>query len=326
MRIEDSRFLVSLNFESRILNRFTIMPNACIVKPGTLKELWLLLPSLGGSRKYLAGGTDLVTGANACASAVSKACAPLDESETWVDISDIKELKGIKETKTSVIIGAGVKIAELGSSRLVSQWLPVLHAAIPHFASPSLRNMATIGGNAATASPCADGACALCAERALVWLELRGEKRKIALPDLFKGPKKTALRKDELITAFEVPKWKHAGAYLKLGPRAYFGISKASVAVALELDGGKVRFVSIALASVAPVPLIAFKTANYLTGRILNQENARTAAALVKTEVSPITDARSEAAYRREMSGVLLERALNSIAVNSQMSQDTGHK
>ena len=274
------------------------------LKPGTLKELWRLLPSLGGSRKYLAGGTDLVTGAN----------AGLDAARVWVDISDIKELKGIKETKNSLIIGAGVKIAELESSRLVSRWLPVLHAAIPHFASPSLRNMATIGGNAATASPCADGACALCAERAWVWLELKGKKRKIALPDLFRGPKKTVLRKDELITAFEVPKWHHAGAYLKLGPRAYFGISKASVALALELDGGKVRSISIALASVAPVPLIAFKTANYLTGRILNEENARTAAALVKTEVSPITDARSEAAYRREMSGVLLERALNDIA------------
>ena len=281
-----------------------------ILKPRTLKELWRLPPSPGGSRKYLAGGTDLVNGAN----------AGLDAFKVWVDISDIKELQGIKETKTSLIIGAGVKISELGNSRLISQWLPVLHAAIPHFASPSLRNMATIGGNAATASPCADGACALCAERAVVWLELRGKKRKIALSSLFKGPKKTSLRKDELITAFEVPKWHHSGAYLKLGPRAYFGISKVSVALALELDEGKVKAVSIALASVAPVPLMAFKTANYLTGRILNKENARTAAALVKTEVFPITDARSEAAYRREMSGVLLERALNLIANNEDAS------
>ena len=284
-------------------------------------------PSLGGSRKYLAGGTDLVNGANACAGAVPKAYGPqtanacADASQVWVDISDIKELKGIKETRTSIIIGAGVKIAELGASRLIRRWLPVLHSAIPHFASPSLRNMATIGGNAATASPCADGVCALCSERALVWLELRGKKRKIALSDLFLGPKKTLLRKDELITAFEAPKWHHVGAYLKLGPRAYFGISKVAVALALELDGEKVRAVSISLASVAPVPLMAFKTANYLTGRILNKENARTAAALVKTEVSPITDARSEADYRREMSGVLLERALNEIAVNNSGSR-----
>jgi carbon-monoxide dehydrogenase medium subunit len=280
------------------------MPNACVVKPRTLKELWRLLPSLGPSRKYIAGGTDLVTSAN----------AGLDRGDIWVDISDLRELKGVRETKNSVIIGAGVKIAELGVSPLVGRRLPALAAAIPHFAGPSLRNMATIGGNAANASPCADAVCALCAEKAEVWLELKGKRRKLPLPSLFRGPKKTALKKDELIIAFETPKRAHSGAYLKLGPRAYFGISKAAVAAALELDGKIVKSASIALASVAPVPLMAAKTAGYLVGRILNKENIRTAAALVKTEVSPITDVRSEAAYRREMSGVLLERALNSIA------------
>ncbi|MFA6434499.1 MAG: xanthine dehydrogenase family protein subunit M [Elusimicrobiales bacterium] len=275
-----------------------------ILKPLTLKELWRLPPSSGGPVKYLAGGTDLMTGLN----------AGVDTAPVWVDISGLRELQGIKETKNSVIIGAGVKISELGASPLVRRWLPVLHSAVPHFASPSLRNMATIGGNAATASPCADGVCALCAEGASVWLELKGKKRRLALPDLFRGPKRTSLRKGELITAFEVPRRDHAGAYLKLGPRAYFGISKVSVAAALELDGDKIRSASIALASVAPVPLMAFKTANYLAGRILNEENARTAAALVKTEVSPITDGRSDAAYRREMSGVLLESALKLIA------------
>ena len=279
------------------------MPLA-VVKPQTLKELWRLLPALAPARKYLAGGTDLVNGAN----------AGIDKSVVWVDISGLKELRGIKETKTSLLIGAGVKIAELEASPLVRRWLPVLTAAIPHFASPSLRNMATIGGNAANASPCADAVCALCSEKARVRLELRGEKRELALSALFKGPKKTALRRDELITAFEVPKWRHSGAYLKLGPRSYFGISKVAVAAALEMDGGKVISARIALASVAPVPLLALKTANYLAGRILNEENARTAAALVKTEVSPITDARSEAAYRLDMCGVLLERALKIIA------------
>jgi len=280
-----------------------------VVKPQTLKELWRLLPALAPARKYLAGGTDLVNGAN----------TGVDKSSTWVDISGLKELRGIKETKTSLIIGACVKISELEASPLVKRWLPVLSASIPHFASPSLRNMATIGGNAANASPCADAVCALCSEKARVWLELKGDKRELALSALFKGPKKTALRKDELITAFEVPKRPHSGAYLKLGPRAYFGISKAAVAAALEMDGGKVKSACIALASVAPVPLLAARTANYLAGRILNEENARTAAALVKTEVSPITDVRSEAAYRLEMCGVLLERALKAIASAQQV-------
>lgn len=271
-----------------------------IVRPRTLKELWKLLPTLPAARKYLAGGTDLVTAAN----------AGFDACGVWVDISGLKELQSVKETKTSVIIGAGVTIAGLETSPVIRRWLPVLTAAIPHFASPSLRNMATVGGNAANASPCADAVCALCAERAEVILELKGKKRRLPLPALFKGPKLTGVKKDELITAFEVPKWTHTGDYLKLGPRAYFGISKAAVALAVELEGDKIKSASVALASVAPVPLMAIKTAGCLTGRILGPETARAAAVLVKTEVSPITDVRSDADYRREMCGVLLERAL----------------
>jgi len=274
------------------------MPST-ILQPRSLKELWRALPSVGASRKYLAGGTDLVARSGA------------GGRELWVDISGVRELLGIKETTASVIIGAGVKIAELGRSEAVRRWLPALHAAVPHFASPPIRNMATVGGNAANASPCADAVCALCAEGARIRLELKGARRQLPLPEFFRGPGKTALRKDELITAFEIPKRPRRGAYLKLGPRAYFGISKAAVGVVLELDGAVIRSASIALASVAPVSLPAVRTSAYLKGRALNAENARTAAALVKTEVSPITDLRSEAEYRREMCGVLLERALN---------------
>lgn len=274
-----------------------------IVRPGTLRELWKMLPSLGPSRKYLAGGTDLVNAGT----------SGRDRTPVWIDLTGLKELSGIKETASSVTIGAGVKIAELGGSPVIRRWLPVLAAAVPEFASASLRNMATVGGNAANASPCADAVCALCAEKAAAVLQRGAAVRRLPLPELFLGPKRTALRKDELIIAFEVPKRAHAGAYLKLGPRACFGISKASVAAALEMDEETVKAASIALASVAPVPLMAKKTSAYLAGRILNEDNVRTAAALVKTETSPISDVRSEADYRREMAGVLLERALNSI-------------
>ena len=248
---------------------------------------------------------------------MTAANAGFDPCDVWVDISGLKELQSVRETKTSVIIGAGVRISALEASPAIRRRLPALAAAIPYFASPSLRNMATLGGNAANASPCADAVCALCAEKAEVILELKGKKRRLPLPAFFKGPKQTVLKKDEMITAFEVPKWTHRGAYLKLGPRAYFGISKAAVALAMELEGDKIKSASVALASVAPVPLMAVRTAACLTGRILNAETARAAAALVKTEVSPITDVRSEADYRREMCGVLLERALLGCGVES---------
>lgn len=239
--------------------------------------------------------------------------AGADDSDCWLDVSALTELWGIKETKSSIFIGAAVKISEIENSVTARRWLPALIAAIPHFASPSLRNMATLGGNAANASPCADGVCALISERASVWLELKGKKRKIPLTGLFLGPKKTALKKDELITGFEIPKWKHTAAYQKLGPRSYFGISKAAVAISADIKAGVAAKVSIALASVGPVIVYAAKTSAFLSGKSLVADVISEAAELVKTEVSPITDTRSEADYRREMCGVLVSRALQGL-------------
>jgi len=280
-----------------------------IVRPENLKELWKLLPSLPAKRKYLAGGTDLVNISN----------AGLDDSACWLDISALDELRGIRETKNSVIIGAAAKISEIENSPTARRWLPALVASIPHFASPSLRNMATLGGNAANASPCADGVCALVSERASVWLELRGKKRKMPLAGLFLGPKKTALKNDELITAFEMPKWKHKASYQKLGPRSYFGISKAAAAVSAGFKSGAVEKASIALASVGPVPVCAVKTQAFLAGKRLTEKVIAEASEIVKTEVSPITDTRSEADYRREMCGVLVLRALHRLKASQKI-------
>jgi len=239
-----------------------------------------------------------------------------DDSACWLDISALDELRLIWETKNSVFIGAAVKISEIENSPLARRWLPAFMAAIPHFASPSLRNMATLGGNAANASPCADGVCALISERASVWLELKGKKRKMPLSGLFLGPKKTALKKDELITAFEIPKWKHNASYQKLGPRSYFGISKVAVAVSVGRDYSDK--VSIALASVGPVTVDAVKASAFLAGKRLTGEVIAKAAEIVKTEVSPITDTRSEASYRREMCGVLVSRALEDLRLKAE--------
>lgn len=263
-----------------------------------------MLPGLPAGRRYLAGGTDIVTADN----------AGVENSECWIDISDLPELGAIKETAGALFIGSGVKISEIENSKAAARWCPALAAAIPHFASPSLRNMATLGGNAANGSPCADGVCALVAEGAYALLALKGKKRRLLLKDLFLGPKKTVLKKDEIVLGFEIRKRRHSGAYLKLGPRAYFGISKAAVAVTAEISGGVIKKACIALGSVAPVPLHAARTSAWLTGKKLSAGVIAEAAALVKAEASPITDTRSEAEYRREMCGVLLERALRSLA------------
>lgn len=275
-----------------------------IFKPCSLEEMWAEMPNLPENRKYMAGGTDVVTVEN----------AGFPSAECWIDISDIPELAIIKEEKDHIFIGAGVKLNELENYPFIKKYCPALIAAVHDFASPSLRNMATLGGNAGNASPCADGVCALVAEQAAIVLRKGSVERKMPLKDFFTGPKRTKLAKDELIYGFEVPKKENLkGTYYKLGPRAFFGISKVAVALSAEMEGNKIRRAYIAIASVAPVPLYAAKTSEYLTGKELTEETIKQAAEIATGEVSPITDARSEADYRRAMSGVLLERALREV-------------
>ena len=279
-----------------------------IVKPLSLKELNKTLPSLTRDRKYLAGGTDLIVRAN----------ADIENSRCWIDISGLKELRYIKETSKSVLIGSQVKVSEFEDSSIIKKYLPALLSAVPHFASPSLRNMATLGGNCANASPSADLACALVSEKANIELYLRGKKRKMPLKDFFLGLRKTALKKDELIWGFEIPKISHKGVYMKLALRSSFAISKIGMAVSVRVNRKKVEYLSIALASVAPKIIMAPGTCDFLRNKILGPEILDKAALMIQEEVSPITDIRSDGAYRRAMSGVLLKKAFKQILARNK--------
>ncbi|MCG2725043.1 MAG: FAD binding domain-containing protein [Elusimicrobia bacterium] len=274
-----------------------------IVKPLSLKELSKTLLSLPSDRKYLAGGTDLVVRAN----------ADIENSRYWIDISGLEELRYIKETAKSVLIGSQVKASELEDSRIIKKHLPTLLSALPHFASPSLRNMATLGGNCANASPSADLACALVSEEAYIALYLKGKKRKMLLKDFFLGLRKTALRKDELIWGFEIPKISHKGAYMKLALRSSFAISKIGIALSVRINQNKVEYLSIALVSVAPKIITAPKTCDFLKNKILSPEILDKAASIIQKEVNPITDIRSDGDYRRSMAGVLLKKAFKEV-------------
>lgn len=281
-----------------------------ISKPESLKELWRTLPGVPRPRKFLAGGTDLAARAH---DGTGLPCS-------WIDISGLPELSLIKETKTAVFIGAGVKISELEDSPVIKKWLPVLHSASSSFASPPLRNMATLGGNCSNASPAADGACALCCERAEAVIESNGKIRRVPLEEFFIAPGKTALRPDELIKGFEVKKAEHSGVYMKLSSRKSFSIAKVSVAVALWMEGSRIGGVSVTMGAVGPVILRALKTEKYLRGKELSEVLAGEAAKIIMGESRPVTDHRSNAVYRKEMTGVLLKRALNSMLPPSPLS------
>ncbi|MFH1620053.1 MAG: xanthine dehydrogenase family protein subunit M, partial [bacterium] len=274
-----------------------------IASPENLKELWKILPGIPRPRKYLAGGTDIVVQAHGGS---GLPCS-------WIDISRMPELRRIRETKDSLFIGAGVKIAELECSPAVRRWLPVLFSAASRYASPPLRNMATLGGNCANASPAADGVCALCAEGAEMELASPRKKRILPVEKFFSDYRKTALRPDELILGFKFEKKQHGGAYLKLSPRRAFSISKVSAGVSLRVEKGLISGCRIFMGAVGPVVARAAGTESFLNGRPLSPAVIEEAGELIGRECRPVTDHRSTKEYRCAMTAVLLKRALSAI-------------
>jgi xanthine dehydrogenase iron-sulfur cluster and FAD-binding subunit A len=268
-------------------------------RPRSLEEALEILVQRGGEVRPLAGGTDLLVLAK----------DGLINPAALFDITAVPELQGIEEEAGYLRIGAGVTLAELLGSALVDRYCPALPMACAGIGGPQIRNRATLGGNLANASPAADTVPPLCAADALVEVVSISERREVPVDEFFSGPRKSVLAPDELILGVKVP-WRpgvHA-AFLRLCQRQGQAISKVSVAVAMTFRDGRPDWVRVALGAAAPTVIRAPETERALMGG--GYDALRQALEAVKQEVRPVDDLRSHRDYRREMSAVLLERAI----------------
>ncbi len=236
-------------------------------------------------------------------------------SKVLVDISNIKELKGINEEKDKIFIGPLTTIAELVNSEFILRESNVLHQAAEQFADPIVRNSATVGGNLVDASPAADMAVPLLTLDAILKIESVKQKRDVQLKDFFIGPERTVLGEDEIITGieFESSNINKNGCFIKLGLRKAMAITIASIAVNLEVKKNKITQVRIAMGSVAPIPIRLSATEEFLEDKEINNKLIEEAINKVREEVTPISDIRASEEYRRYISGILFKRAFKKL-------------
>ena len=210
-------------------------------------------------------------------------------------------------------IGALTPIAAVERSEPIRQSHPVLIQAAGLLGSPSIRRLATLGGNVGRASPAADMVPALIALKALIFVEGPAGKKEIPIDAFFKGPGATVLAPAEIITKIILPDPAPAAgaAYLKLGRREGMDCALVGVAAALSLggDGGVVE-ARVALAACGAVPLRARSAEAILLAGPLDESRLREAARAAAGDSCPITDMRACAEYRKEMVEVLAFRAL----------------
>ena len=177
-----------------------------------------------------------------------------------------------------------------------------------------VRNVATVGGNLANASPAADVVPVLLALDATVTCVSPEGARTLSLDAFLVGPGKTARRPGELLTTvrFAALPEHTATAFLKAGRRKAMEISIACVAARVTLDDARERCLEarIALGAVAPTTWRARSAERALEGRPPTEDVLREAGRLAAAECLPIGDVRASARYRVHLVETMVRRAL----------------
>jgi CO/xanthine dehydrogenase FAD-binding subunit len=228
----------------------------------------------------------------------------------FVNIWNLTELRGIEVDAEHVTLGALTSYTDVQSNDVLQSEFPLLCQAASVTGSIAIQNRGTLGGNIANASPAADSPPALLVYDAQLELVSANDgARWVSYKDFHTGYKQMLLRADELLRRIRLPRttanWRQY--YRKVGTRKAQAISKICFAGAAQLDGGRVRDIRLALASVAPIPLRCLKTEALLKDQLLDEQIISAAGAEFSREIVPIDDIRSTANYRLRVAANVLE-------------------
>lgn len=259
-------------------------------RPANLSDALSLLAD-NSDAVLLAGNTDLQPSANYYRR----------ESVKIIDLLDLTELNKIGIENNQLIIGAGASLTDIVQNSLVIKVLPELVKVISQMASNQIRNTATIGGNIANASPVADTVPLLLALEAKIVLACKECSRTVELSDYYLSYKKTLRKKNEIITAIVIPLSENRLSFVKAAKRKSVDISTLSSACSLHLEDNKIARIKIAVGGGGPVPLLLYKTAEYLTGKEIAESIVKQAALIAVSEITPIGDIRGSAEFRKTL-------------------------
>jgi carbon-monoxide dehydrogenase medium subunit len=277
-----------------------------------------LLARHAPSVRVLAGGTDLL---------VELKSAP-HVPHAVVDISRAQDLKGITVTDQGLRIGALVTHAEITHSPEIREFFPALAAAAHTIGAVQTRNLGTVGGNLVTGVPSMDSGPTLIALEAQVTIAGSGGCRQLPLADFFMGPRKTVLKPDELLLEIVIPRrnFGKPAEFLKFGLRKGQALALVNVAASFWVDWDKRVFVEprIALGAVAPTVIRGLQAEAYLEKRAITDEAMAEAGRIAAGEARPISDFRASAGYRRDLIGVLTERALRNAYARAEAKHGSG--
>lgn len=290
------------------------LPEFDVIDAQSVEQAWALLARYGAEAQLFAGGTDLFV----------KMKHRRSLPKVLINLKRIPGLDRIRyDFNDGLRIGALATIQAIRESSVINTRFRMLGQAAGALGTAQIRNLGTLGGNLANASPSAEfGPPLLVLEAAVHCAGPNGERR-IPMTDFFLAPGKSALRPDEVLTELHVsnPLPGTQALYLKHSLRR-MDVAMASAAVLVRMEQGVCRDVRIALGAVAPTPFRAAKAEAALSGRKLaGDENDREVlekvARIAAEETRPIDDLRSQADYRRKVIALLVKQALEQVVARA---------
>jgi len=213
--------------------------------PRTIKELKKVIKKNSNSH-FLSGGTDLSL-------IVTKEKKDINNI---INLQDIDELNFIKEKNNNIEVGAATPLIKF--ERFILKYYPDFNSVLKRYGSVQIRNVCTIGGNIATASPIGDTLPILLSLNSEIVIETTKNKKILPLKNFFLGYRKTKLKKGEFIYSIKIPIYKNNvfKAY-KISKRFDDDISSLCASFNLEIVNKKIKKAIIAYGGMAEIPNFA---------------------------------------------------------------------
>ncbi|MEN1679605.1 MAG: FAD binding domain-containing protein [Planctomycetota bacterium] len=273
-----------------------------VTVPTTLSEL-LEARAADPSAKLVAGATDVGVQFNH---------GKIDPQAVIVT-TRVSELQRMEVNDGVLTIGAGVSWSRIES--LTKKRLPEYHRILTRFGSPQVRIAGTLAGNLANASPIADSIPLHYVTESTIEVASVGGARRVPIADFYRGYKDLDLAPDELITAIHTPLLGEDVRLklYKISKRRDMDISTVTLGVWLRMAGETISEARLAAGGVGPTVMRLPRAEAALAGEAFTIESLRAAGQIAAEEVTPITDVRGGAGYRRQLVANLLVKAYHDL-------------
>jgi len=246
---------------------------------------------------FLSGGTDLSLG-------VTKERKDIN---SIIYMNSIRELNYIKNNNEYIDVGASTPLIDL--EIYIKKYYPDFTKILKRYGSPQIRNVGTVAGNIATASPIGDCLPLLLSLNAKVVLQDLKKTKVLSLDSFFINYRKTKLKKGQFIHSIRIPLFKNNifKAY-KVSKRFDDDISSICAAFNLEIVKNKIQSVRIAYGGMAEIPKRAVFSEKILLNALFTEETIHKAKEALEKDFKPISDMRASGLYRMKVAKNLLEK------------------